>query len=247
MSKYKLGYTSAEAAFVAMGLLGDPTILHLNRSVLNPHGFTILGEDKDKDKNELEEQKKQYDAAAFKEAYDIYCALLIEVENTCASNSFRDDSSYSGVSPSVLKLYIKNTWRPEDEMIHSEKLEISKQSLAAWFHSMNEPSKAKLFEPVEPGIADIGQHQKVQEVFATEDIPKLLKLAYQIYKDVWCDIPKGMRNPTKEQLKDHMKEAFKSITNVDIDAMIRLSLPDKISFGGHGDKSKKKWMPKEKR
>ncbi|NQZ09423.1 MAG: hypothetical protein HRT35_19900 [Algicola sp.] len=97
-------------------------------------------------------------------------------------------------------------------------------------------------------ITDYNSNQKTdyEADFEADDIPTNLYLAYGIFKDVWSNIPQDMRSPTKAQMIDYLKTRGVSVA-ADVEAIIRLSKPDDVTFGGHGDASKLKWKPQNKR
>ena len=124
--------------------------------------------------------------------------------------------------------------------IHHEEFEMAKRispaTLEAYYHLNSPQTKSIAPTPKETQSPD----------FESDDIPTNLYLAYSVFKEVWNDIPENMRNPTKIQLTEYLQEKGINVA-ADIEAIIRLSKPNHVKFGGHGDSSKMKWRPKHQR
>ncbi len=73
-----------------------------------------------------------------------------------------------------------------------------------------------------------------------DNLPNALYLAYGLYDEIWNGLPETMSQPTKQQLHEHLEQkgvASKS----EREAIIKVSTPDDIIFGGHADKTKIAW------
>jgi hypothetical protein len=79
--------------------------------------------------------------------------------------------------------------------------------------------------------------------FENDDTPDKLYLALSVYKEVWQDFnPKTTNIPKKEQVEEIVKRM--GITEPkDIDAIIRLSIPNGLEFGKRPNADKIKWQP----
>lgn len=131
--------------------------------------------------------------------------------------------------------------------IHHKEFEMAAQisppTLEAYYR-LN-PPQTKPIPPLMQFSANTPQETQNPD-FESDDIPTNLYLAYSVFKEVWNDIPENMRNPTKIQLTEYLQQKGVNVA-ADIEAIIRLSKPDHVKFGGHGDSSKMKWRPKHQR
>ena len=131
--------------------------------------------------------------------------------------------------------------------IHHKEFEMAKRISPATleaYYRLN-PSQTKSIAPFMQFSANTPQETQSPD-FESDDLPTNLYLAYSVFKEVWNDIPHGMRSPTKVQLTEYLQQKGVNVA-ADIEAIIRLSKPDHVKFGGHGDSSKMKWRPKHQR
>jgi hypothetical protein len=90
------------------------------------------------------------------------------------------------------------------------------------------------------------QSDKLKMMFQEDSVPDSLYFAYSLFEEVWQNSPSDMKKPTKPQLIKYMEDkGIKEQTN--IDAIIRVSTPNGISFGGKQKPELKSWVPKSER
>ncbi len=96
--------------------------------------------------------------------------------------------------------------------------------------------KIKLNEPVE-----FSAHG-AQAIFDDDNVPNKIYFAHGLNKEVW-PIPDNMNLPSKSQLEELLKQKDPDLYQADVDAIIRLSLPDNIKLGGKPKKDKIDFVP----
>ena len=80
-----------------------------------------------------------------------------------------------------------------------------------------------------------------------DDTPILMVLASSLFDSVWKGLPTDMKKPTKGQLGQYIKTKLGITEQNSIDALIRVSKPDDVLFGGKQNPNLKEWKPKGER
>jgi hypothetical protein len=91
------------------------------------------------------------------------------------------------------------------------------------------------------------RRKSTNEILEDEDVPSLMVLASSLFDSVWKDKPDDMKNPTKPQLMHYIKTKQGIVESEAINALIRISRPDKVRFGGKQNPNLKEWKPKGER
>lgn len=91
------------------------------------------------------------------------------------------------------------------------------------------------------------RRKSTNEILEDEDIPSLMVLASSLFDSAWKDKPDDMKNPTKAQLMHYIKTKQGIVESEAINALIRISRPNEVRFGGKQNPNLKEWKPKGER
>lgn len=158
-----------------------------------------------------------------------------------------------------------------EEKQNIDEIKIKKRSLAAWLYQLGEKD---LSEKVDPNLdihdeknappSDASHHieksglQKhfdesgssktsLKDLFEADEIPDLLYFAYDTFQQAWLNLPKNMKQPTKEQLTRYLREVKGVKLQSEIDAIIKVSTPSGITLGGRQKTNLTTWYPLSQR
>jgi hypothetical protein len=87
----------------------------------------------------------------------------------------------------------------------------------------------------------------IDELLEDNNTPTLMILASSLFDSAWKDLPSDMKKPTKGQLQHFVKTEQGIIESAEVEALIRISKPDDVQFGGNQSATLKPWQPKNKR
>ena len=158
-----------------------------------------------------------------------------------------------------------------DEKQNINEIKIKKRSFATWLHQLGE---LELSEKVDPNLnieveketssSDIfsgidesilakffdkssSSNTTLKSLFEADEIPDLLYFAYDTFLQVWLNLPKDMKQPTKEQLTRYLREVKGVKLQSEVDAIIKVSTPSGITLGGRQKPNLTSWRPLSER
>ena len=150
-----------------------------------------------------------------------------------------------------------------------EETKFKKDSLAIWLYTIGEETLSNKVSPnlnvrellnaqekfrKENSFANISKiigaktngSDSLKTLFEADETPSFLYWAYDVFLNAWHELPSDMKKPTKEQLTIYLKA--KGLSEIaSIEAIIKVSTPDKFSLGGKQKPELKNWKPKNER
>lgn len=158
-----------------------------------------------------------------------------------------------------------------EEKQNIDDVKIKKQSFAAWLHQLGEKDLSKKVDPNlnlddeknaspsdvshnfdESGLPKFfnksgSSKMSPKDLFEAEEIPDLLYFAYDTFLQAWLNLPKNMKQPTKEQLTNYLKKVKGVKLQSEVDAIIKVSTPSGITLGGRQKTDLTTWHPLSQR
>lgn len=159
-----------------------------------------------------------------------------------------------------VKIYSETT---KNSKVSPQLTTFTKQSLANWFYEAGDTEKARVLVPnLKEGI---NSHDKepsplenengtkqlkiepTRQEITTEEIqpnhysyvsglPELTQCAIDVYENCWEALPEDMTYPKKPELIEYIQKRHRILEKSAINSIIKLSIPDNITLGGHPKK-----------
>jgi hypothetical protein len=126
---------------------------------------------------------------------------------------------------------------------HNERIRFEKHNEI----SNHQPSNKELLNKKMETHRSIKEEVPVRDLSETDEVPTLMILASSLFDAAWKDIPSDMKKPTQKQLEHYIKTRQGITNKADIKALMRISKPDNVDFGGKQKPELTEWKPKNER